>query len=115
MKSTLLQILTWGIVFFILAQKRRQFEAKPLPVASANSSEACEERTPLRGEHEVESCYPFEANKLFFYLNKKREKTGPFSGQAMGGLFQREELNLETLIWTQGMEKWAPVRSLITD
>jgi hypothetical protein len=53
-----------------------------------------------------------EENKLWYYLDQNHQQMGPVSIIALRELWNRGQLELNSYVWTDGMEKWEKVDNL---
>jgi hypothetical protein len=53
-----------------------------------------------------------EENKLWYYLDKNHEQYGPVSILALKDLWNTGDLDLNSYVWSQGMETWKKVDEL---
>lgn len=50
--------------------------------------------------------------KDWFYLDKARQQRGPLSFYVVNELWQGGEIDVQTLIWTEGMAEWKKVQEV---
>lgn len=50
--------------------------------------------------------------KEWFYLDKERKQQGPISFTLLKRVWEQGELQDESLIWSEGMDAWHPVKEL---
>jgi uncharacterized RDD family membrane protein YckC len=48
----------------------------------------------------------------WYYADAQRERHGPVEDRDIRALYQRGELNGQTLVWREGLSEWAPLESL---
>lgn len=53
-----------------------------------------------------------EENKLWYYLDQNHQQIGPVSMIALRELWNRGQLELNSYVWTDGMEQWQKVDDL---
>lgn len=53
-----------------------------------------------------------EENKLWYYLDQDHIQIGPVSAFALRELWNRGQLDLNSYVWSEGMEKWEKVENL---
>lgn len=53
-----------------------------------------------------------DEDKLWYYLDMNHEQMGPVSVIALRELWNRGQLELNSYVWSNGMEKWEKVDSL---
>lgn len=63
--------------------------------------------TPLSGEVKLQ-----EEDKLWYYLDQNHQQMGPVSIIALRELWNRGQLELNSYVWSDGMEQWQKVESL---
>lgn len=53
-----------------------------------------------------------EEDKLWYYLDQNHQQMGPVSVIALRELWNRGQLELNSYVWTDGMEQWQKVENL---
>ncbi|MCB1119305.1 MAG: DUF4339 domain-containing protein [Chlamydiia bacterium] len=48
--------------------------------------------------------------RLWFYLNAQNEQQGPVTEEELKNLIDKEILSSESLLWSEGMEEWQPLK-----
>lgn len=51
-------------------------------------------------------------NKEWFYVNKERKQQGPVTFLTLKKEWGKGDLQEETLVWSEGMENWSPIKEL---
>ena len=51
------------------------------------------------------------SGKTWYYLNAGRAIKGPFSGGRLKSLLSSGDITLETLVWSEGMQDWMPLKT----
>lgn len=96
------------ILFFLPPLKREKSDQFP-----SNSSHG-----PILKdlEHRIPPPTPFELykeeNRLWYYLDQKHQQMGPVSVIALRELWNRGLLEINSYVWSEGMEKWEKVDQL---
>jgi len=55
---------------------------------------------------------PSEEDKLWYYLDQDHQQMGPVSLVALRELWNRGQLELNSYVWSNGMEEWQKVEEL---
>ncbi len=53
--------------------------------------------------------------KQWFYADGNRQRQGPLEQDALVALFHRQQVGLDTLVWSQGMAQWQPLRDFVSE
>ena len=48
----------------------------------------------------------------WYYADAQRERHGPVDADTLRGKFRKNELDLSTLVWREGMEQWQPLSAM---
>ena|SRR5690242_6877035 len=83
------------ITLFILPNRKSQSQT---PSASKVSS--------------IQATCPIQAQKLWYYLNDKKEQFGPMSFNALSRAWVDGAIQEKTYVWNEEMENWQPLKEV---
>lgn len=97
------------IVLFFLPPLKKEDAGQPAetqPLGSSQAKEELKESLPPPFDRSKEE------NRLWYYLDQNHEQIGPVSLIALRELWDRGLLELNSYVWSEGMEKWERVDQL---
>lgn len=107
----LLGIFAPLILMFFPAVKTDQ-TSNGMPTMTVSSPDSTHQQPPQAPPSPAELKRREEEDKLWYYLDHNHQQMGPVSIVALRELWNRGQLELNSYVWADGMEKWEKVDNL---
>lgn len=107
-KNMLLWFLLGGLfgvfaliaLYFLPSEEDKSID----PVYTSNSS--------IQDQQPTQSALPLENDRLWYYLDRNHQQYGPVSLIALKDLWDTGTLDVNSYVWTEGMENWDKLDNL---
>lgn len=100
------------IVLFFLSNLKKEKEIENSTTPTMTVYPPSHQMLPSETQEEPKQLALTEDNKLWYYLDDNHHQYGPVSLIALKDLWNTGQLNLNSYVWSEGMQQWEIVDSL---